>query len=316
MLYKDNLKGLIRLIYYVHGKYEMREDDFNNMWDRVIHLRQKAFKDLEVRKDISEMGVSKFDIRLGYSGATYYRTEKPTHTFGFDRLDEDLDDVHTIMKDIHRVLEEHDVETIDVLYRDERDTKGIVFVFHTNNVIEHVLYYPSYTEKVETGYATSRYKTVEHFNEKITNNILRIALELDYITNKKEKFIFSKYTLDFGEEVRLFLRDCLEKKIPTNYSFNETKTREEREEEQRQRQEEQRQKQRQEQLRKQQEQQKQQQQQMEQLQQFQQQFQQMQQQMMSMMSMYQMYKQVKEEEYDDEEYEEFEDEEEFEEDEE
>ena len=313
MLYKDNLKGLIRLIYYVHGKYEMRESDFNNTWDRVIHLRQKAFKDLEVNKDISEMGVSKFDIRLGYSGATYYRTEKPTHTFGFDRLDEDLDDVHTIMKDIHRVLEEHDVETIDVLYKKERDAEGIVIVFHTNNVIEHVLYYPSYEEEVETGYTMSRYKQVEHFNEKINDNILRIALELDYMTSKKEKFIFSKYTLDFGEEVRLFLRNCLEKKIPTNYSFNDTKTREEREKEERQRREEERQKQRQEQLRKQQEQQKQQQEQMEQLQQFQQQFQQMQQQMMQMMSMYQMYKQVKEEEYDDEyedDFEEFEEDEE------
>ena len=313
MLYKDNLKGLIRLIYYVHGKYEMRESDFNNTWDRVIHLRQKAFKDLEVNKDISEMGVSKFDIRLGYSGATYYRTEKPTHTFGFDRLDEDLDDVHTIMKDIHRVLEEHDVETIDVLYKKERDAEGIVIVFHTNNVIEHVLYYPSYEEEVETGYTMSRYKQVEHFNEKINDNILRIALELDYMTSKKEKFIFSKYTLDFGEEVRLFLRNCLEKKIPTNYSFNDTKTREEKEEEKRQKREEERQKQRQEQLRKQQEQQKQQQEQMEQLQQFQQQFQQMQQQMMQMMSMYQMYKQVKEEEYDDEyedDFEEFEEDEE------
>lgn len=291
---------MIRLIYYVHGKYEMRESDFNNTWDRVIHLRQKAFKDLEVNKDISEMGVSKFDIRLGYDGKTYYRTEKPTHTFGFDRLDENLDDVHKIMKDIHRVLEEHDVETIDVLYRKERDVEGIVIVFHTNNVIEHVLYYPSYEEQVETGYTMSRYKTVEHFTEKINDNILRIALELDYMTSKKEKFIFSKYTLDFGEEVRLFLRDCLEKKIPTNYSFNDTKTREEREEEERQRREEERQKQKQEQLRKQQEQQRQQQEQMEQLQQFQQQFQQMQQQMMAMMSMYQMYKQVKQEdEYED-----------------
>lgn len=291
---------MIRLIYYVHGKYEMRESDFNNTWDRVIHLRQKAFKDLEVNRDISEMGVSKFDIRLGYDGKTYYRTEKPTHTFGFDRLDENLDDVHKIMKDIHRVLEEHDVETIDVLYRKERDVEGIVIVFHTNNVIEHVLYYPSYEEQVETGYTMSRYKTVEHFTEKINDNILRIALELDYMTSKKEKFIFSKYTLDFGEEVRLFLRDCLEKKIPTNYSFNDTKTREEREEEERQRREEERQKQKQEQLRKQQEQQRQQQEQMEQLQQFQQQFQQMQQQMMAMMSMYQMYKQVKQEdEYED-----------------
>lgn len=302
---------MIGLIYYVHGKYEMRESDFNNTWDRVIHLKQKVFKDLEVRKDISEMGVSKFDIRLGYDGKTYYRTDKPTHTFGFDRLDEDLDDVHTIMKDIHRVLEEHDVETIDVLYKRERDAEGIVIVFHTNNVIEHVLYYPSYEEQVETGYTMSRYKTVEHFNENITENILRIALELDYMTSKKEKFIFSKYTLDFGEEVRLFLRDCLEKKIPTNYSFNDTKTREEKEEEKRQKREEERQKQRQEQLRKQQEQQKQQQEQMEQLQQFQQQFQTMQQQMMQMMSMYQMYKQVKEEEeYDDEyedDFEEFED---------
>lgn len=287
------MKGLIRLIYYVHDKYEMREEDFNNMWDRVIHLRQKVFKDLEVRKDISEMGVSKFDIRLGYDGKTHYYTEEKTHTFGFDRLDEDLDDVHTIMKDIHRVLEEHDVETIDVLYKRERDAEGIVIVFHTNNVIEYVLYYPSYREKVETGYTMSRYKTVEHFNEKITENILRIALELDYMTSKKEKFIFSKYTLDFGEEVRLFLRNCLEKKIPTNYSFNDTKTREEREEEKRQRREEERQKQLQQQQR-------QQQQQMEQLQQFQQQFQQMQQQMMNMMSMYQVYKQQQEEEYDDE----------------
>lgn len=291
---------MIRLIYYVHGKYEMRESDFNNTWDRVIHLRQKAFKDLEVNRDISEMGVSKFDIRLGYDGKIYYTTEKKTHTFGFDRLDENLDDVHKIMKDIHRVLEEHDVETIDVLYRKERDVEGIVIVFHTNNVIEHVLYYPSYEEQVETGYTMSRYKTVEHFTEKINDNILRIALELDYMTSKKEKFIFSKYTLDFGEEVRLFLRDCLEKKIPTNYSFNDTKTREEREEEERQRREEERQKQKQEQLRKQQEQQRQQQEQMEQLQQFQQQFQQMQQQMMAMMSMYQMYKQVKQEdEYED-----------------
>lgn len=289
------------MIYYVHDKYEMREDDFNNTWDRVIHLRQKAYKDLEVNKDISEMGVSKFDIRLGYDGATHYRTDRPTHTFGFDRLDEDLDDVHKIMKDIHRVLEEHDAETIDVLYRDERDVKGIVIVFHTNNVIEHVLYYSSYEEDIETGRVMSRYRTARHFNENINDNILRIALELDYVTSKKEKFIFSRFTTNFGEEVRLFLRDCLEKKIPTNYSFNETKTREEREEEERQRREEQRQKQRQEQLRKQQEQQKQQQEQMEQLQQFQQQFQQMQQQMMQMMSMYQMYKQVKQdEEYDDE----------------
>lgn len=303
---------MIGLIYYVHGKYEMRESDFNNMWDRVIHLKQKVFKDLEVRKDISEMGVSKFDIRLGYDGKIYYTTEKKTHTFGFDRLDEDLDDVHTIMKDIHRVLEEHDVETIDVLYKKERDAEGIVIVFHTNNVIEHVLYYPVYVEQVETGYTTSRYKTVEHFNEKITENILRIALELDYMTSKKEKFIFSKYTTDFGEEVRLFLRDCLEKKIPTNYSFNDTKTREERQEEERQRREEERQKQEKERQKQLKQQQKQQQEQMEQLQQFQQQFQQMQQQMMQMMSMYQMYKQVKEEE----EFEEFEEEYEFEEDEE
>ena len=290
---------MIGLIYYVHGKYEMRESDFNNMWDRVIHLRQKVFKDLEVRKDISEMGVSKFDIRLGYDGKIYYTTEKKTHTFGFDRLDENLDDVHTIMKDIHKVLEEHDVETIDVLYKKERDAEGIVIVFHTNNVIEHVLYYPSYEEQVETGYTMSRYKTVEHFNENITENILRIALELDYMTSKKEKFIFSKYTTDFGEEVRLFLRDCLEKKIPTNYSFNDTKTREERQEEERQRREEQRQKQRQEQLRKQQEQQKQQQEQQQLLQMFLEQQQQMQQQMMQMMSMYQMYKQDDEEEFED-----------------
>lgn len=298
------------MIYYVHGKYEMRESDFNNTWDRVIHLRQKVFKDLEVRKDISEMGVSQFDIRLGYDGATSYYTEKPTHTFGFDRLDEYLDDVHTIMKDIHRVLEEHDVETIDVLYKKERDAEGIVIVFHTNNVIEHVLYYPSYEEEVETGYKMTRYRTAEHFNEKITGNILRIALELDYMTSEKEKFIFSKYTTDFGEEVRLFLRNCLEKKIPTNYSFNDTKTREERQEEERQRREEERQKQEKERQKQLKQQQLQQQQQMEQLQQFQQQFQTMQQQMMQMMSMYQMYKQVKEEEYDDEyedDFEEFED---------
>lgn len=291
---------MIGLIYYVHGKYEMRESDFNNTWDRVIHLRQKVFKDLEVRKDISEMGVSKFDIRLGYDGKTHYYTEKPTHTFGFDRLDEDLDDVHTIMKDIHRVLEEHDVETIDVLYKKERDAEGIVIVFHTNNVIEHVLYYPSYEEEVETGYTMSRYKTVEHFNEKITENILRIALELDYMTSKKEKFIFSKYTLDFGEEVRLFLRDCLEKKIPTNYSFNDTKTREEREEEERQKREEQRQRQEKERQKQLKQQQKQQQEQQQLLQMFLEQQQQMQQQMMQMMSMYQMHKQQQEEEYDDE----------------
>ena len=303
------------MIYYVHDKYEMRENDFNNTWDRVIHLRQKAYKDLEVNRDISEMGVSKFDIRLGYDGATHYTTDKPTHDFGFDRLDEKLDDVHTIMKDIHKVLEEHDVETIDVLHRDERGTKGIVIVFHTNNVIEHVLYYSSYEEEIGTGRVVARYRTVEHFTDNITSNILRIALELDYITSGKEKFIFSKYTTNFGEEVRLFLRDCLEKKIPTNYSFNDTKTREEREEEERQRREEQRQKQRQEQLRKQQEQQKQQQEQLQQMQQFQQQFQQMQQQMMQMMSMYQMYKQQQEEEYD-EEFEDDDDFEEFEEDEE
>ena len=288
------------MIYYVHGKYEMRESDFNNTWDRVIHLRQKVFKDLEVRKDISEMGVSKFDIRLGYDGKIYYTTEKKTHTFGFDRLDEDLDDVHTIMKDIHRVLEEHDVETIDVLYKKERDAEGIVIVFHTNNVIEHVLYYPSYKEQVETGYTMSRYKTVEHFNEKITENILRIALELDYITSKKEKFIFSKYTLDFGEEVRLFLRDCLEKKIPTNYSFNDTKTREERQEEERQKREEERQRQEKERQKQLKQQQKQQQEQQQLLQMFLEQQQQMQQQMMQMMSMYQMHKQQQEEEYDDE----------------
>lgn len=289
------------MIYYVHDKYEMREDDFNNTWDRVIHLRQKAFKDLEVRKDITEMGVSKFDIRLGYDGAISYTTERPTHTFGFDGLDENLDDVHTIMKDIHRVLEEHDVETIDILHRNERDTKGIVIVFHTNNVIEHVLYYSSYEEEVPTGRTMVRYRTAKHFTEDINENILRIALELDYMTSKKEKFIFSKYTTDFGEEVRLFLRDCLEKKIPTNYSFNDTKTREEREKEERQRREEQRQKQLQQQRQKEQEQ-------MEQLQQFQQQFQQMQQQMMQMMSMYQMYKQVKQdEEYDDEYEDDFED---------
>lgn len=296
---------MIRLIYYVHDKYEMREDDFNNTWDRVIHLRQKAFKDLEVRKDISEMGVSKFDIRLGYDGAIGYTTERPTHTFGFDGLDEKLDDVHTIMKDIHRVLEEHDVETIDILHRNERDTKGIVIVFHTNNVIEHVLYYSSYEEEVPTGRTMVRYRTVEHFTN-ITDNILRIALELDYMTSKKEKFIFSKYTVDFGEEVRLFLRDCLEKKIPTNYSFNDTKTREEREEEERKRREEQRQKQLQQQRQKEQEQQQLQQQQMEQLQQFQQQFQTMQQQMMQMMSMYQMYKQVKQEDEYEDDFEDFE----------
>ena len=299
------------MIYYVHGKYEMREDDFNNTWDRVIHLRQKAFKDLEVRKDISEMGVSKFDIRLGYDGKTRYYTDKPTHVFGFDGLDENLDDVHTIMKDIHRVLEEHDAETIDVLYRNERDIKGIVIVFHTNNVIEHVLYYPVYVEKVETGRTMVRYRTVEHFTEDINDNILRIALELDYITSEKEKFIFSKYTTDFGEEVRLFLRDCLEKKIPTNYSFNDTKTQEEREEEERQKREEERQKRQKEQQQLQQQQLQKQQEQMQQLQQFQQQFEQMQQQMMQMMTMYQLYKQTKqEEEYDDEyedDFEEFED---------
>ena len=309
MLYKDNLKGLIGLIYYVHDKYEMREDDFDNTWDRVIHLRQKAFKDLEVRKDISEMGVSKFDIRLGYDGKTHYYTEKSTHTFGFDRLDEDLDDVHTIMKDIHRVLEEHDAETIDVLYRNESDAKGIVIVFHTNNVIEHVLYYSSYEEDIETGRVMSRYRTARHFTEDINENILRIALELDYITSKKEKFIFSRFTTNFGEEVRLFLRDCLEKKIPTNYSFNATKTQEEREEEERQIREEKRQKQ----LELQKQQQQKQQEQIQQMQQFQQQFEQMQQQMMAMMSMYQMYRQTKqEEEYDDDDeyeddYEEFED---------
>ena len=288
------------MIYYVHDKYEMREDDFNNTWDRVIHLRQKAYKDLEVRKDISLMGVSKFDIRLGYDGKTQYTMEKPTHTFGFDRLNEKLDDVQTIMKDIHGVLKEHDTETIDILYRDERDIKGIVIVFHTNNVIEHVLYYPVYTEKVETGSIIDRYRTVKHFSEDITGNILRIALELDYITSGKEKFIFSKYTTGFGEEVRLFLRDCLEKKIPTNYSFNATKTQEEREEEERQIREEKRQKQ----LELQKQQQQKQQEQIQQMQQFQQQFEQMQQQMMAMMSMYQMYRQTKqEEEYDDDEYE-------------
>ena len=125
----------------------------------------------------------------------------------------------------------------------------------------------------------------------------------------KEKFIFSKYTTGFGEEVRLFLRDCLEKKIPTNYSFNATKTQEEREEEERQIREEKRQKQ----LELQKQQQQKQQEQIQQMQQFQQQFEQMQQQMMAMMSMYQMYRQTKqEEEYDDDDeyeddYEEFED---------